>query len=490
MRNKAKIVLICLLIILIVSVFFVGCNKKPDLSGFSSETKQAIIDFVKTYGKQSKAYNNDAYVVTDFDNTTAIFDIAYQCSVYQIQTMAFAMNPQEMRAALTKFVENDEISQKYINDVVAAYEQLIPLYGPFTSAGVSEDKIEEMQATACWKEFAAKLKGLFLHIDSIISDPDACEWIMYWYTNMTENEVYELYKRSCLKYQDVDTYEVTWTSPSGIQSEMGVTSCSFLLGCSVTRSVKNMLLYYYENGIDTWVCSASHVDGVRGAVDAYGLSDRISGVIGMTQKLVDGKFIAEYDYETGYPYYNKNGEWEKTETPIKARPSMEGKVTAIKNALVSKYKTGPLAGFMDSSGDFNFCTEFDSMKMVICYNRADRKISEGAGLVAIAAVYQSDNKIDLKTANKNGDTLYLLQGRNENGKRSLRESNKTIRYGSEEKKLFRGEENELLYSYLKEHKLTIKDYFDTFCIKTNAEDSVIGIAYGYLNEYSGYHSVK
>ena len=130
------------------------------------------------------------------------------------------------------------------------------------------------------------------------------------------------------------------------------------------------------------------------------------------------------------------------------------------------------------------------MKMVICYNRADRKISEGAGLVAIAAVYQSDNKIDLKTANKNGDTLYLLQGRNENGKRSLRESNKTIRYGSEEKKLFRGEENELLYSYLKEHKLTIKDYFDTFCIKTNAEDSVIGIAYGYLNEYGDYHSVK
>lgn len=127
------------------------------------------------------------------------------------------------------------------------------------------------------------------------------------------------------------------------------------------------------------LCSASHVDGVRGAIDAYDLSNYITGVIGMTQKKINGKFVPAYDYETGRPYIRKNdGSWEKVNTPIKALPSREGKVTAIKNALLPRYHDKqPLAGFMDASGDFNFCTEFNDMKMVICYNRANRKITEG-----------------------------------------------------------------------------------------------------------------
>lgn len=84
-------------------------------------------------------------------------------------------------------------------------------------------------------------------------------------------------------------------------------------------------------------------------------------------------------------------------------PGLEGKVTAIENALVPRCGCGPLAGFMDSSGDFNFCTEFDSMTFVICYNRANRKITEGAGLIAVLAIYQRDTPgYDLKKANAAG----------------------------------------------------------------------------------------
>ena len=284
---------------------------------------------------------------------------------------------------------------------------------------------------------------------------------------------------------------MTWTSPESINSELGVVSCSFITGCSVTNSVKNMLKQYAKNGIDTWICSASHVDGVRAAVDAFGLSDRITGVIGMTQKMNNGKFIPAYDYETGYPYINKgNGKWEKTNTPIKALPSREGKVNAVKNALLPRYNNhGPLAGFMDASGDFNFCTEFSSLKMVICYNRANRKITEGAGLVAIAAMYQKEKGLNLKSANDNNDTYYLLQGRDENGKRSLRESNKTLRYGETEEKLFANEDNVALFNYLKDNNLTLKQYFDTFVVKTSASESVINIAHGYLETYAGYHNI-
>ena len=484
-------VLVFVLIIACILTCFVGCkHKAPDLSGYTAEAQQAIIDFVGTYGKNSKTHTGNEYIVSDFDNTTCIFDITYQCSVYQIQTMSFAMNPTKMREALSKHVEADETSQKYINDIISAYEHLIAEYGEFTAQGVVDSEQEALHSNVYWKEFAAKLKGLYTHIEGILDDPTACAWIMYWYTNMTENEVYELFKKSCMKYENVDTEYVTWTSPSEIVSEMGVTSCSFYLGCSVTQSVKNMLTYYYENGIDTWICSASHVDGVRGAVDAFGLTNCITGVIGMTQKIVDGKFIAEYDYDTGYPYINNKGTWEKEENPIKALPSRDGKVKAIQNYLVPKYNADPLAGFMDASGDFNFCTEFSSMKMVICYNRADRKITDGAGLVGIAAMSQRNSKLTLSQANAAGDTLYLLQGRDENNKRSLRESVGTIKYGKTEEQVFPSEANSTLLRYLEENNLSLETFYNTFAIATPAEESVIGIAYGYLDSYNGYHNIK
>ena len=174
-------------------------------------------------------------------------------------------------------------------------------------------------------------------------------------------------------------------------------------------------------------------------------------------------------------------------------PGLEGKVTAIENALVPLYGCGPLAGFMDSSGDFTFCTEFDSMKFVICYNRANRKITEGAGLIAVLAVYQQETLgYDLAAANAAGDTYYVLQGRNENGLRTMRPSNETIRLGEKEAKLFANEDNKELLKYAVEHNMTAAEFLNTFAIATAADDpgNQLGLAYGHLKTYRGYHSVK
>ena len=470
----------------------VGCDNKidADLSGYSKQNQTAIKDFVKEYGKNSKNYKNNAYIVSDFDNTTAIFDIALQCAIYQIETMSFAMDAEALATALTTSMPNDSKINDYIIDATVAYNHLIESYGEFTASGVNESELSALHNDIYWQEFSTKLKSLFLYVEDTVDDALACEWIMYWYSGMTSTEVYQMFKNSCEKYKDVDTYEVTWTSPRSIESRIGVISCSFIMGCSVTESVKNMLKLYADNGIDTWICSASHADGVSAAVDAYGLSDYVTGVIGMTQKQEDGKYVPAYDYETGYPLINGgNGVWNKLDTPIKALPSREGKVTAIKNALLPRYNCGPLAGFMDASGDFNFCTEFSSMKMVICYNRANRKITDGAGLVAIAALRQKEQGLTLKKANQNGDTYYLLQGRDENGKRSLRESNYTVRFGEVGAKLFANEDNYALYNYLKVSNMNICDFFNHFVIKTSADNSVIHIAHGYLSNYAGYHSI-
>ena len=465
-----------------------GCTNKTqiNLSGYAPEAQTAIKDFVKEYKNKE-----DAYIVSDFDNTTVIFDIALQCAIYQLETMSFAVNAEQLKTALATSLDLDTTMNNYIDDVTISYGELIKEYGSFKPSGIDNNQLSALHDNIYWKEFSTKMKCLFSYVEDNVDDALACEWIMYWYTGMNEDEVYQMFKKSCEKYQYTDTAEMTWTSPSEINSKMGVTSCSFVLGVSTTKSVKNMLKHYVENGIDTWICSASHVDGVRGAVDAYGLSNYITGVIGMTQAMENGKFVPAYDYKTGYPYINNGGgKWKKLDTPIKALPSREGKVDAIKNALLPRYHNhGPLAGFMDASGDFNFCTEFSSMKMVICYNRANRKITEGAGLVAIAAMYQKEKGLDLKTANNQGDTYYLLQGRDENGKRSLRESNYTIRFNEKEERLFANQDNLTLYNYLKDNNLSIRDFYNTFAIKTTADQSLVNIAHGHLDAYAGYHSV-
>ena len=465
------------------------------LSGtsYAPATEAAINDFIAAYGKDAPGWNGDAYVVCDFDNTTAIFDIAEQCNAYQLQTMSFALDPAGLRAALAAGIdEGVDENALWLDDIEAAYRYLWDRYGPFTSAGLDEQGQAAIQADPQWMEFAAKMKVFYEHAIDTIGDTATYEWVLNWCAGMTEDEVYDLFKRSCEKYRDVDTELVVWTSPESIESKLGVVSCEFPFGVSAPEDVKSMLRAYSENGIDVWICSASHADGVRAAVDVYGLGDYVHGVIGMTQKVEDGVYVPAYDWETGFAWLNAGGgTWEKTDSAIRALPAREGKVQAIENVLVPMYGCGPLAGFMDSSGDFNFCTEFDSMKMVICYNRADRKITEGGGLVGVVAVYQQESLgYDLATANAVGDTYYLLQGRDENGKRTLRPSIDTVKLGQTEPQLFANADNETLLAYLEGHGLTTAEAFDTFAVHREADDPAneLGVAYGHLAEYDGYHS--
>ena len=468
-------------------------QQQVEQAGFSAETKKAVDDFIRLYGKDSPDYSGNAYVASDFDNTAAVFDITYQCNIHQLRDMAFAMNPEELKETLSVKLKLDENEKNLIEDCYNAYSELYKAYGPFTPAGLSDEESERIQQDKWWQEFSVKMISLLHYAEDHYPDEIAFEWILYWYVGMTEEELYTMFVESCEKYADYDSELLEWKSPEDIKSRAGVMECELILGCSVTDEVKDMYKRMDAAGIDVWICSASHCDAVRGAVDAFGMSDYITGVIGMTQAEKDGRFIPDYDFETGYAWYNKgNGKWEKSEYAINALPAREGKVQAIKHAIGAMYNCGPLAGFMDSSGDFNFCTEFDSLKLVICYNRANRKITEGGGLVGVLATYQKEALgYDLEKANAAGDTYYVLQGRDENGKRSMRPSDKTIRLGETEERLFDSEENQAPLDVAKEKELSTKDFFDTFAIAVpaTATGNTFGYDYGYLEEYSGYHSV-
>ena len=487
-----KLISIILALVMIISLS--ACAKTEE-AGFSAQTKQAVADFVSMYGKDSEGYDGNAYVVSDFDNTTSVFDITYQTIAYQLEHMAFAMEPEELKVALASELDiNADNNADWIADTTAAYAKLWASYGPFTAGGVDEETMKKMQSDPWWMEFAAKMRAFLYHVEDTTPEEVNYVWILYWFSGMKPEEVYNLFYSACSENEKVETQLVQWTSPKEIKSKLGVIECDpFQKGISVTQDVKDMFKAFHDGGIDVWICSASHLDGVCAAVDAFGLSESITGVIAMTQTLENGVYAPSYDYKTGYPRENLgNGKWQPSKLAIRAMPGLEGKVTAIENALVPRYGCGPLAGFMDSSGDFNFCTEFDSMKFVICYNRANRKITEGAGLIAVLAVYQKDTLgYDLKKANAAGDTYYVLQGRNENGLRTMRPSNETIRLGEKKAQLFANEDNEALLKYAIDNKMTTADFLNTFALATQADaaQNKLGIAYGHLEKYQGYHSV-
>jgi hypothetical protein len=207
----------------------------------------------------------------------------------------------------------------------------------------------------------------------------------------------------------------------------------------------------------------------------------------------NGKYVNSYDYETGYGWQVVEGEWVKDNLALGAQTQGFGKVEAINNAIMPKYNgVGPLACFMDSTGDWNFCTEYADTKLVINFNRANRKVTDGGGISSVIALYQRDylGYTDLATANAAGDTFYVLQGRQENGLRSLLASDYTYRYGKDSLLLTRSEDHMAMLNYMIENELTTKEAIDLFTVKTSADDSVIGIKHGCVSEYNGYKNIE
>ena len=477
---------------------------------WNDEVKKAINDLVDTYGNTSANYT-DPYVVFDFDNTCSIFDVEEQLAIYQLQVMAFAFTPEELPAILatdvgvTDGVQDlnagrecysvDEVEHSYqdwIDDITAAYTYLYNTYGPFTPAGLDEAAQATIQADPQWAEFATKMRAMYDVVYDSESASVAYPWVLYWFTGMTEQEVYDLAYASHSKYKAVETSSVTWSTPDDITSKVGKVEYTWTSGTQVSENIKELWKVLDANGIDVWVCSASATSPIRAAIDVWDLHQYCTGMIAMTNVLEDGKYVNKYDYETGCGWLaNEDGTWTQDTLPTQAQTQGVGKTTAIVNAIAPKYNNhGPIAGFMDSTGDFNFCTEFETLKLVICFNRASRKVTDGGGLIAEIAVYEADTLgYDFAKADAAGDTYYVLQGREENGLRGMRNSRSTMLLGATEEKLFKNDDNTAQLQYIIDNNMTVADALNTFAIKTaaDAEGNVLGFKYGFLKEYSGYH---
>jgi hypothetical protein len=280
-RFLALILIICLLIT-------TGCGAfQPPISDGASESsvclvredwaddvKSSLNELIATYGKDGTAPADSPYAVFDFDNTSSIFDVEEQLAVYQLQVMAFALQPDELRKVLlsgvtdvdrdlTDFGFGSGSLNDWVDDIDYAYGALWEKYGPFTAKGVDADKLAEMQADPFWKEFSTKMRALYSLVYDAQSASIAYPWVTYWFTGMTEEEVYELSKEAFAAYMDVDTSVVTWTSPKSIQSRTGVVQYEWTSGIQVTENIRELWHALDTNGIDVWVMSISLADLIQ-----------------------------------------------------------------------------------------------------------------------------------------------------------------------------------------------------------------------------------
>lgn len=374
--------------------------------------KTSLNQFMDMYGNRSSSYDasNRPYAVFDFDNTTSILDVEEQLMIWQLDHLAFAIAPDQMEDVLRTGIPADKITATYgaddgegrpvsieaaIKDAASAYKKLYAA-GYVTKEG--REQPAAVKASPEYKEFTAKMRWLYDAIGETMDASVSYPWVTYWYTGMTPDEVYTLAYKSHSFYGDPAKGQ-TWSkgkyvSPEDFSSEGGSVSVSYKLGITVSPELKELYKTLNDNGIDTWIDSASPVDVVRAAVDYFQIPG-VDGIVGMTNKTDDkGRYINSYDYD------------------LHAQTQGVGKSLTINKVIAPKYNgQGPMFAAMDSQGDFNFCTEYDNTKEVLILNR---QRSDDAGLCAAVAVWQKKHGITLADANKNGDTLYLLQGRNEN----------------------------------------------------------------------------
>ena len=452
---------------------------------WDSRVKTALNDLILTYGGQK-----NAYAVFDFDNTTGLFDIEHQLLIYQLMTMAFAMRPTEIRETLLTGIKNPAPYEALLDDIETAYALLWRLSDGLD--GTMRD-FERYKKMPIWQEFAVKMRYMFSLVSDLEDDYVGNLFPLVWFRGMTGQQVYDLSFASHTYFAKQTTKVVQWVSPKEIDSHFGQCQCRWVRGVGSTPNIAELWQTLRRNGIDVHVCSASATIPVQAALDAFGLRRFCSGMTGVNLKTDEnGRILPQVDGQKGWLFNTKSG-WQEGEHPLQVMPIREGKTKAILQGLCPVYHQGPLAGFMDSTGDVPFCTAFDSLKLVVCFNRASGSPREGGAIIAALSEFQRKKlEYDLKKANAAGDTLYVLQGRDETGLRSLRPSPKTRRVvadGVLKEILYKGQENEEMERYMCERCESTSQALEFFLPETNLPNE-LGFAFGIAGEKtSGYHAI-
>jgi phosphoserine phosphatase len=396
-----KIALMCL--VLLFSVFIAGSwvnakevPKKLDRMNWSERNYQVLNQFITDYGKGGKFYDDKKapYVVLDWDQTCAHFDVEEAVMRYQLVNLRYKMTKEQFKGLLkdeingvTKLNEDyknialKDINEDLINDYNFLYDNFSGLGG-----GMS---LEDIQKTPQYMDFLSKLPFLYdgycetKGIEAVYGYP----WVLYLLAGHTVDEVKALTKETIAYELGNKLSKQKWVTPENFPTKAGAVSYSYKTGLRVYPEMQDLIAAFEANGIDVFVVSASYkpVVEVFSGIGNFGYNVPSERVIAMElASSPDGKILPEY----------KPG-WVQTQR--------QGKVEAIN--MVIKKNLGknwdPLFSAADSDGDYEMSTGFPGMKLTLVWNRVK---GGDIGKISKQAVDEKDSKTP----------RFILQGRNEN----------------------------------------------------------------------------
>lgn len=284
-----------------------------------------------------RAGKND-YAVFDFDKTTIVHDVSNALLVYQVENLKFADAPSH--SFLDGIDDKDailkgaEISSREMGDTLKAE------YNRMKARLSDGESMDSIRVSDDYLDFRARFISFMDALGKTFSEEVWYAWMPGLLTGMTTEEAKELISEAIDDQLGEDKLAVEeWTSPDGRWGgpvEKGI----FL-----PEEMKDLYAALNDNGIDTYICSASlelivealACDSVRGLALS---PERVYGL-----RFVDSpRIVAKYDSE-----YKQ---------PIK-----EGKVECIKTYIAPQYgDRGPVLVGGDSNGDVPMLTSFDDTR--------------------------------------------------------------------------------------------------------------------------------
>ncbi len=399
-----KIRFISLLIIGIVTLLTVSCRKENsttvnslDRLNWSERNYNVMSQLIQDYGIGGKNYdkNRPPYVVFDWDQTCAHFDVEEAVMRYQLVNLRFKITREQFRNDLLKATINGitKLSEAYKNVNLADINADLTndynfLYDNFLATS-STMTLSAIQATPQYNDFIAKIPFLYDGYCETtgIGAEYGYSWLLCLLTGHTIEEAKVLAKEAINYELGNKLGKQTWQSPAGFSTSAGVISYSYKTGLRVFPEIQNLISTFKSHGIEVFIVSASYkpVVEVFSGIGNYGYNVPSDHVIAMELATSgDGKILPQY----------KAG-WIITQR--------QGKVDAINRVIKQELGKNwdPLFSAGDSDGDYEMSTMFPEMKLTLIWNRVK---GGDIGKLCKRAVDESNLTMP----------RYILQGRNEN----------------------------------------------------------------------------
>lgn len=340
--------------------------------GWTRKNYEVLKELIRAHRSSEETQKYDRnYVVADWDNTSAMYDVQDAVFLYQLFELRYAMDPEDFLYVLRKEFEMEEGSHAY--RISAQIAQVYSRLYEMRNEGIDKLKDEED-----YRNFVASMVYFYNELSYVQLDyGKGCHRILYLFCGMSEEEV-RILTREALDFWMKEPLKIL-----KLEFDFEGDKIQTCIRTGIRKISQQADLYekLRNNNIDVYICTASSeliVEEVASS-KALGYGFSKGEIVGMNiRKDEEGRFLAEVDTDKLLTY-------------------MQGKADYLAR-LEKLYSKAPILYMGDSNGDYQALT-YPNLKVGLIVN--------------IEKTGEINRLKEMARRAYEGGTRYLLQGRDE-----------------------------------------------------------------------------